>query len=91
VIAGHHDGVRSHGRTVVERHVASDQVPFDWTGAIGTIVTRSFTKSSLVHQTLTPADRLQKSPRMNWRSLPPAIEQPDAMCEHLPMRTRVEK
>jgi hypothetical protein len=55
------------------------------------MVTRSFLKSSLVHHIFTPDDRLQKSPRTNNLSLPPAIEQPDAMCEHRPMRTRVEK
>src|SRR5207248_10824458 len=50
----------------------------------GRIVTRSLAKSSLVHQILTPDDRLQKSPRANSRSTPPAIEQPDAMCEQRP-------
>src|SRR5207249_4929708 len=57
----------------------------------GTIVTRSFAKSSLVHQILTPDDRLQKSPSTNWRSLPPATEHPEAMWEQTPIRTRVEK
>jgi len=44
-----------------------------------------------VHQIFTPDDRLQKSPRLNCRSVPPAMEQPDAMCEQKPIRTRVEK
>src|SRR5215510_12676784 len=57
----------------------------------GTMVTRSLVKSSLVHQILTPDDKLQKSPRTNKWSLPPAIEQPEATCEHRPIRTRVEK
>ena len=51
----------------------------------------SLTKSSLEHQILTPDDRLQKSPSVNRCAAPPATEQPDAMCEQRPIRTRVEK
>ena len=55
------------------------------------IMIASFTKSFDVHQTRTPAERLEKSPMENSRSGPPATEQPVAMCVQSPMRTRVEK
>ena len=40
--------------------------------------TTSLTKSSLPHQILTPAERLEKDPRRNSRSTPPPMLQPAA-------------
>ena len=45
------------------------------------IITTSFTKSSLVHHTFTPAESELKSPKRNVHALPPPTWQPAAMCE----------
>src|SRR5438132_3801555 len=59
--------------------------------ADGTMVIRSFVKSLLEHHTLTPAERLLKSPSGKRRSGPPPIEQLLPMCEQKPILTRAEK